>query len=123
MIIIVDDERVFEEYPENADWVKYLTSETDALAYFAKLSLSLYGCDEISRVYLDYDLGDGIALDVVRFITRVADTSQHWMRNTHFYIHSQNPSGANNMKNRLDNAGLQATRIELPPIKRIRSHS
>lgn len=111
--VIVDDERTFAYSGEDA---VYLRTAEEALAWFARWTAYNYtapmgGEVVIDRLYFDHDLGPGEdAMVVARFLAAVGGPVDR------ICVHSQNPTGADNIVAILRNTFDKVGRIPLPEL-------
>lgn len=105
MILIVDDERTFKNFPENDPNVRYARNSIQAIAW-----MTLYDFDII---YLDHDLGgDDTAMNVVDWMNENVFHGVD-LGITMIYVHSMNPVGAANVVRALER-NFNVARISLP---------
>lgn len=107
MIIVVDDERTFEHFPDEE--TIYFRTSGEAIDFLSKSHPA-----DIEEIWLDHDLGeDDTAMRVVDFLVQCAHFS--WGLNTLFtiYVHSMNPVGAQNIVRALERY-YTVERVPLP---------
>ena len=120
MIVAIDDER------DHDGWDIVLTNSTDALAFLVRhiVNYNFSQCPLIEQLWLDHDLGeDDDAMVIARYL-RIIGYSGVKDGIGQVLVHSQNPVGAANIVNLLnEHVDFNAYQVPLPEGIRLRVKS
>ena len=117
MIVVVDDERTFKTDAP----ILYIRTLNNALAFFARLyknnlALPVGGETIVTQLWLDHDLGeDQEAIELAEFLFALSDPHMYYWVETVF-VHSQNPVGAQNVFNVMNQGFRDVRRVPLPEL-------
>lgn len=122
MIIVIDDERTF----DFVDTTFHIRTSQEAMSQLSHTAIMFEtwpagGMDTISCVFFDHDLGPKSDMDgvvVAHHVGILYRGCPDLFVGCQFFIHSQNPVGAQNIKNALERYGIDAQIIPLPPLKK-----